>query len=100
MKIHAALVETKRVKISFSDDGNGIASENLKRIFDPFFTTKFGRGGNGLGLNVVDNITHRILGGRIEVESELGQGSTFILDIPLSAPIVQSTLGWGLLCLI
>ncbi len=93
MKIHAALVETKRVKISFSDDGNGIASENLKRIFDPFFTTKFGRGGNGLGLNVVDNITHRILGGRIEVESELGQGSTFILDIPLSAPIVQSTLG-------
>ena len=77
-----------RIKIHFSDDGNGIDEVNIKQIFDPFFTTKFGQGGSGLGLNVVDNIVHRILGGSINVVSVPGKGTVFTIEIPLKAPVV------------
>jgi len=63
------------------DTGTGIAPENLKRIFDAFFTTKPVGIGTGLGLS----ICHRIvsgLGGRLEVESELGKGSCFRVVLP------------------
>lgn len=56
------------------DHGCGISKENLKRIFNPFFTTR--RSGTGLGLSVSQGIISEI-GGEIEVQSELGKGSTF-----------------------
>jgi len=68
-----------RVNVSFTDTGRGIAAENLKKIFNPFFTTR--EGGTGLGLA----ITHRIVesfGGKMEVESEPGRGSTFSMLLP------------------
>ncbi len=69
--------------IAVADTGCGIAPDQLPRIFDPGFTTK-GRGvGTGLGLSIADRIMHEH-GGRIEVHSELGQGTTVTLSLPPS----------------
>lgn len=69
------------VIVEISDTGEGISPQNLPRIFDPFMTTKPQEMGMGLGLSICQNIMQR-LGGRIEVESVLGKGSTFRLYIP------------------
>ena len=68
------------VEVSFADTGAGIPAENLKKIFDPFFTTK--SFGTGLGLAVSYGIV-RQRGGTIQVRSERGRGSEFIVRIPL-----------------
>ena len=78
-----------QVEIRFSDDGKGIPEENRNRVFDPFFTTKLGQGGSGLGLNIVYNIVTGVLGGIIELESTLGNGTTFIVLLPLAAPVIN-----------
>jgi PAS domain S-box-containing protein len=68
--------------VSISDTGHGIAKEHIDKIFDPFFTTKGVGKGVGLGLSV----SHRIIEGHegtIEVESELGKGSTFRIKLPV-----------------
>ena len=85
----ARTVAGGRVHIHFKDNGAGIREENLKRIFDPFFTTKMGQGGSGLGLSISYNIVTSILNGQILVQSVVGGGSTFTLDLPLVAPIKQ-----------
>lgn len=64
------------------DSGGGIAPENLHHIFEPFFTTKSMVKGTGLGLSVSHGIISKH-GGRIEVESEPGQGSTFTVFLPI-----------------
>jgi signal transduction histidine kinase len=87
MHISAVPVGSDALRIRFSDDGVGIAPENLERIFDPFFTTKMGQGGSGLGLSISYNLVHSILGGEISVASELGAGVVFTLDLPLKAPL-------------
>ncbi|MBK9348061.1 MAG: HAMP domain-containing protein [Burkholderiales bacterium] len=74
------------VEITVQDNGRGIPPEHLGRIFDPFFTTKFGKGGSGLGLNIVYNLASTALGGRIRVGSPPGQGACFTLDLPLNLP--------------
>lgn len=74
------------VQIDVEDDGKGIEARYLSSIFDPFFTTKLGEGGNGLGLHIVHNIVTAALGGTIDVDSEIGRGTRFIVTIPLSAP--------------
>ncbi|AZP11919.1 ATP-binding protein [Undibacterium parvum] len=84
MLIKASSIDGKRVLLEFSDDGSGIPAENLTRIFDPFFTTKLGQGGSGLGLNICYNIVTSILNGQISVHSEVGAGTRFSLDLPLS----------------
>ena len=86
MHLRCRKLDEARVEITFSDDGNGIPSENLKRVFDPFFTTKLGQGGSGLGLNIVYNIVTSVLGGSIELESTIGKGTNFIVVLPLEAP--------------
>jgi signal transduction histidine kinase len=73
------------VRIEFRDDGRGIPAEHLSRIFDPFFTTRMGQGGTGLGLNIAYNIVTTLLGGTIRVESGAGEGTAFIVDLPLRA---------------
>jgi len=68
--------------VSIGDTGCGIAPEHLGRIFDPFFTTKPVGQGTGLGLSVSQSIVHKH-GGRIEVESRIGQGTRFTVRLPL-----------------
>lgn len=67
--------------IEVSDNGRGISPEHLERIFNPFFTTT--RGGTGLGLPAVRRIA-RLHGGRVEVQSAPGEGSSFALHLPIS----------------
>ena len=86
MRLHAQLLRNAQVEIQFSDDGTGIAAENLKRIFDPFFTTKLGQGGSGLGMSICYNIVTKLFGGELEVTSAPGTGSRFVLRLPLQAP--------------
>ncbi|MEY2933447.1 MAG: hypothetical protein RL033_4196 [Pseudomonadota bacterium] len=74
---------TREVLVSIRDTGIGIPEERLARIFDPFFTTKPVGVGTGLGLSICRNITEA-LGGRIEVSSEVGIGSTFTVSLPYS----------------
>jgi len=73
------------VEISIADTGCGIAAGDLQRIFDPFFSSKEVGQGTGLGLSVSHGIV-RAHGGLIEVESRLGEGSTFRVYLPLEAP--------------
>lgn len=71
------------IQLRVSDTGCGIAPEDLPHVFDPFFTTKKVGEGTGLGLSVVQNIliSH---GGFIEVQSEMGRGSTFLVYLPVT----------------
>ncbi len=85
MWLSASRAVGNRVHVMFGDNGSGIARENIKRIFDPFFTTKMGHGGSGLGLSISYNIITALLGGQISVTSS-SAGTTFLLDLPLSAP--------------
>ena len=70
------------VRIAFMDTGPGIAPEHRDRIFDPFFTTKPEVSGTGLGLSVSLGIVQSH-GGTIEVETEMGRGTTFTVALPL-----------------
>ncbi|WP_338846640.1 AAA family ATPase [Massilia sp. W12] len=89
MLLRAWPPQNGRVRIEFSDDGRGIPEAHLKRIFDPFFTTKLGQGGNGLGLSVSFNIVTSLLKGEITVESRMGAGTTFKLELPLQ--VIESS---------
>jgi two-component system NtrC family sensor kinase len=74
--------DNEQVWLAVSDNGCGIAPEHLARIFDPFFTTKPIGKGTGLGLSVAYGIIEKH-GGRITVDSQPGQGSTFTIWLPL-----------------
>ncbi len=75
--------DKKNIFISFADTGCGIAKENLSKIFDPFFTTKEVGHGTGLGLSISYGIIEKHQG-KIKVESELGKGSTFTVELPVT----------------
>lgn len=75
------LDQGKYIRITVTDEGTGITHEHLSRIFDPYFTTK--HTGNGLGLAIVHSIIIRH-GGRINVDSRPGKGTTFTLYLPAS----------------
>lgn len=83
--LSAELIPENWVRIKFADNGIGIGEQHLQKIFDPFFTTKLGQGGSGLGLSIAYNIVTGMLGGRIDVKSELGQGTEFRIEVPLTA---------------
>jgi len=74
--------EKKLVEIAFSDTGHGISEENLRKIFDPFFTTKDVGHGTGLGLAISYGLV-RSHQGSIVVDSIVGEGTTFIVSLPL-----------------
>jgi len=77
--------EGEQVWVEVSDSGKGIAPEHLNRIFDPFFTTKPVGKGTGLGLSLSYGIVKKHHGA-IEVRSELGQGTTFRVRLPVKQP--------------
>jgi len=74
---------TGNIKITCKDDGMGISPENMKRLFNPFFTTKEVGKGTGLGLSICFGIitSHN---GRIYADSKLGQGATFVIELPVN----------------
>ena len=75
--------ETRRVKVLFADTGHGIEQQNMKKIFEPFFTTKQRGRGTGLGLSLSHGIVKQHHGS-IRVESLPGQGTTFIVELPVN----------------
>jgi signal transduction histidine kinase len=77
------------VALAVQDTGVGISSETLRRIFDPFFTTKPAGEGTGLGLSVSYGIIARHHG-RIDVESTVGQGTTFTILLPKQQPVASA----------
>jgi len=79
---------TAMVEISVRDNGCGIPTANLQRIFDPFFTSKEVGKGTGLGLSVSYGIV-KAHGGRIIVESTLGEGTVFRVQLPVMSPFSE-----------
>ena len=76
-------LDSEHLMVEYSDNGCGIPQENLKKIFEPFFTTARTRGGSGLGLHIVFNLVTQKLNGTINVQSEVGVGTMFILNLPI-----------------
>jgi signal transduction histidine kinase len=72
------------IRIAFTDDGPGIAEENLWYLFVPFFTTRGLGKGTGLGLSICYGLISQH-GGRIYAKSEVGKGATFFVDLPIPA---------------
>jgi signal transduction histidine kinase len=83
VRVATTLAKERAVAV-VSDTGSGIAPQALPRIFDPFFTTKPLGVGTGLGLAISRDIVSR-LGGEIRVESTIGRGTTFTVELPLAA---------------
>lgn len=83
------LIKTGRgdqyVFISITDNGVGIKEEDLEKIFEPFFTTKEKEQGTGLGLSLCKRLIEANAG-KIEVESKVGEGTTFTIMIPINQP--------------
>lgn len=82
--------EGRYVQITVQDEGIGIAPQHLNNIFDPYFTTK--QEGNGLGLATTYSIISKH-GGTISVDSQLGQGTTFIIRLPASEKEEEKATG-------
>jgi signal transduction histidine kinase len=70
------------VVVAIEDNGTGIAAEHVAHVFAPFFTTKGDKNGTGLGLAIVKSIVEAH-GGEIRVESQLGRGTRFFMELPL-----------------
>ena len=87
IKIGATMLDEGWVEIDFSDNGVGMSDHVLRHVFDPFFTTKMGKGGSGLGMNIVYNIVLGMLGGRIDIQTAIGKGTSVKILLPLVAPI-------------
>ena len=75
-----------KVEIKVKDNGNGIQQKVVDKIFQPFFTTKPTGQGTGLGLSLSYDIV-KVHGGEIKVETKEGEGSEFIIQLPISTAI-------------
>ena len=82
INIALSVPESSGVQIAIMDNGCGISPENMKRIFEPFYSTK-SKQGTGLGLSITYGLVKK-LGGLIQVDSTVGQGTTFTVTLPLN----------------
>jgi signal transduction histidine kinase len=73
------------LEIIFADNGAGMTPDVQRQAFDPFFTTRRNEGGTGLGLHIVYTLVTQQLGGRMMLDSRLGQGTTFRIIMPRAA---------------
>jgi len=81
--------DDRNISVSITDTGPGIPPDNMARIFDPFFTTRPVGKGTGLGLSICYGIINK-MGGRIDVQSRLDEGTTFTIVLPLDKPAPKS----------
>lgn len=84
LEIRAQADGDDRVRLSIRDNGCGISEAHLNKIFEPFFTTKKEGQGTGLGLSITYGLVQK-LHGNITVESQTGQGTTFVVTLPVNA---------------
>lgn len=82
MQINVEMLSNQRVQLEYRDDGAGIPEHLQCKVFNPFFTTKRGSGGSGLGMHIVYNLVHNVLGGQIALWSAPQQGVRFTLTLP------------------
>jgi len=73
-----------KIEIKVKDNGNGIPQKVLDKIFQPFFTTKPTGQGTGLGLSLAYDIITKGHGGELKVETKEGEGSEFIIQLPVN----------------
>ena len=83
MVLTTSLKDNTTIDVSICDSGPGMNPEIIKRIFDPFFSTKEAGKGTGLGLSITYGLVKK-LGGHISVDSEVGQGTTFTVSLPVN----------------
>lgn len=86
-------LEDEQIVLEISDTGGGMSEEVARRCFEPFFSTK-GKGGTGLGLSMVYGIVRRH-DGTIDVKSKPGQGTTFVIKLPVKNTTLEKRLNTG-----
>ena len=91
MRIKVRASGKDHVEIAFFDDGRGMSEEVRRKAFDPFFTTRRDQGSTGLGLHIVHSIVTNYLGGRLNLKSAPGAGTTIQLVLPRTAPAASAT---------
>jgi two-component system, NtrC family, sensor kinase len=91
IKISTECIADETVVIRIADNGGGIPDHIIKKLFDPFFTTKAVGKGTGLGLSISYQIITERHGGRLRCESIVGQGTEFIIEIPIQ-PSCERTI--------
>jgi signal transduction histidine kinase len=85
--IQTSIIDSKWVKIAISDNGTGMPESVCKRIFDPFFTTKAIGKGTGMGMPISYQIVIEKHGGKLECSSIPGEGTEFIIQIPMQQQV-------------
>ena len=83
VNIQTELINNK-IKIQISDNGQGMTDETKDKVFQPFYTTKPTGQGTGLGMSISYDIVTKGHGGELTVESEVGEGSRFVIELPIS----------------
>jgi signal transduction histidine kinase len=86
IRIHTEVIEKDKVSIRIYDNGSGMPESVRKRLFDPFFTTKAVGKGTGLGLSISHSIIVQKHGGNLSCISAPGEGTEFIIEIPIHQP--------------
>jgi signal transduction histidine kinase len=82
LEITAQREDTQAISIAFCNNGPGISEPDLKHVFDPFFFSKPGESRTGIGLSVTYALVQEI-GGTIRVESQIGKGTRFTIELPI-----------------
>jgi signal transduction histidine kinase len=83
-RVTVSLEEVKHMlRLTVRDQGRGIPVENMGRVFESDFTTKPAGETHGMGLTVVREVTHKMFGGTVQVESVIGEGTTFTVTLPI-----------------
>jgi signal transduction histidine kinase len=85
--ISTTLLSDQSIELRISDNGQGIPEEIRSRIFDPFFTTKEVGKGTGQGLAICRSVVTKNHGGSVSFETEVGKGTTFIIQLPIGNPV-------------